>query len=384
MRRGDREYERRENIEWEVLLARVLDLLPAEQLRIHQALSDCLGGQLGQETERARQARARLEALETMRAAAERLGLPDGQAPTIPEFKQAAKETKLPMTFSAVYRAFDDNWEIAARFYRGESTPPTAAAKAVRRAIGGRNSTSTEAPITCVRLFLAQESPPVSTERADYSEWARERNESLPSDALRVVERADHIRSVCRASWSRCLAVARNEMTLEEAQEQTLGDYLSETGLLVGHHLASWVLGRSPHARHAERPGYPAPVVCLGGTNWLWLLSDIKAYGNGKRDFTHAKGSAQHAYLDTTETAALLEISFKALQGLVSTAQGRNDWSRVPAPAGKAGKWLYWERPIVERWQARHPEAVGSKPGGRPWNRSTAGHIRDEEVLPSP
>src|SRR5271169_4411009 len=115
MRPGDREYERRENNEWEVLLARALDLPQAEQLKIHKALSDCLGGQLGQETERARQARARVEALEALGAAAEHLGLPDGQAPTVPEYKQAAKETKLPMTFSAVYRAFDESWELASR-----------------------------------------------------------------------------------------------------------------------------------------------------------------------------------------------------------------------------------------------------------------------------
>lgn len=383
MRRGDREYERREDIEWEVLLARVLDLPQAEQLRIHQVLSDSLGGQLGQETERARQARARLEALEAMRAAAEQLRLPDGQAPSIPEFKQAAKETKLPMPFSAVYRAFDDNWEIAARFYRGESTPPTAAAKAVRRAIGGRNSTNTEAPITCVRLFLAQDPPPASTERADYNEWARERNENLPPGGLRVVERADHIRAVSRAGWLRCLAVARNEITLEEAQERTLGDYLSESGPLVGHHLASWVLGRSPHARHAQSAGYPEPVVCLNQTNWLWLLSDIRAYGQGKRDFTHAKGSAQHAYLDSSEIATLLGIRGN-VRDRVLRAQRRNDWSRVPTPAGRVGKGLYWERVPVERWLAEYPEAIGLKPGGRPQNGSRAGHIRSKVAEPSP
>ena len=382
MSRGDREYKRPENNEWEVLLARVLDLPQTEQLRIHQVLSDSLGGQIGQETERARQARARLEALETMRRAAEYLGLPDGQAPTIPEFKQAAKQTKLPMTFSAVYRAFDENWEVASRFYRGESIPPTAATQAVRRAILGRNRTDKEAPITCLRLFLAQEPPPASTEHAAYEAWARERNENLPPGVKRVVESANHIRTISRAGWLRCLAVARNEMTLEEAQEQALGDYLSESGPLVGQHLASWVLGLSPHSRHAKRAGYPEPVVCLNQTNWLWLLSDIRAYGNGKRDFTHAKGSAQHTYLDSSEMAALLKIRVDVLRARTFSAQSRSDWSRVPRQAGNVGKGLYWERATVERWLAEHPEAIGPKPG-RHRKRSRAENIRGEVAVPS-
>jgi hypothetical protein len=51
------------------------------------------------------------------------------------------------MPFSAVYRAFDDNWEIAARFYRGESVPPTAAAKA-----SGELSAGATAPVRKLRL----------------------------------------------------------------------------------------------------------------------------------------------------------------------------------------------------------------------------------------
>ena len=100
-----------------------------------------------------------------------------------------------------------------------------------------------------MRLFVSQDPPPASTTRLDYEAWARERNEDLADGELRVIERGDSIRSVLRTGWERCLAVAREEMTLEEAQALTLAENLSEAGPLVGHHLAelvSRVSERSP------------------------------------------------------------------------------------------------------------------------------------------
>jgi hypothetical protein len=57
-------------------MRRVLPLSPTNQLRIHGALSDELGGPLWQESERSRQSRRRREALLEMAAAATHLGLP--------------------------------------------------------------------------------------------------------------------------------------------------------------------------------------------------------------------------------------------------------------------------------------------------------------------
>jgi hypothetical protein len=70
---------------------RVLPLSPANQLRIHEALSDELGGPLWQESERSRQSRRRREALLEMAAAATHLGLPTRTAPSIPELKHDAR-----------------------------------------------------------------------------------------------------------------------------------------------------------------------------------------------------------------------------------------------------------------------------------------------------
>jgi hypothetical protein len=177
-----------------------------------------------------------------------------------------------------------------------------------------------------------------------------------------LIGSANHIRRISRASWARCLAVARNEMTLEEAQEETLDEQLSESGPLVGHHLASWILGVPVDKRLSARPGYPEPVVCLGKTNWLWLLSDIRAYGAGKRVFRHSRGHLQRTYMDSTELAEWFEISPASLQQRINNegeARGR-----IPPRAGRAGKRLYWERPQVERWLQQHPSVIGRKGTG--------------------
>ena len=161
-RQRPRPHQRKDE-EWQAALRRVLLLPSADQLRVLDALGDLLSGPLWQESERVRQARLRVEALEAIGVAAAHLGLPPGTAPTIPEFKRAASETDLPMTFNAVYEAFEKRWDIAKRFYRREHVPATAVQRRSRRAALGRNRGNREHPLTCLRLFLNQDPPPAST-----------------------------------------------------------------------------------------------------------------------------------------------------------------------------------------------------------------------------
>jgi hypothetical protein len=114
----------------------------------------------------------------------------------------------------------------------------------------------------------------------------------------------------------------------------------------VGAQLAGWMLGLNRTGAHTTRSDYPQPVVCLFGSNWLWLRSDIEAYGQGHRRFTHQRGALQREYLDSREIAERLGITLNAVRKRVELAQ----WERVPRTAGKAGKQLYWSRPEVERW----------------------------------
>jgi hypothetical protein len=348
--------------EWQTVLRRVLDLAAADQLRVLHALSESLGGELWRESERARQARVRHEALEAMRVAGKHLQLPDGQAPTIPEFKRAARETKLPMSFGAVYGAFDERWDLASRYYRGERIPETAAQRAMRRRYLGRRDGVREAPLAGVRLFLAQKPPPAATRAGDYEAWAREFNEDPPDGYGRITENPWHISTMLGLGWERILQVAGGGKELAQAQREELTATLSEAGPLVGHRLASQILGLSPHARHAKQPSYPQPVVCLGASNWLWLRSDIEGYAAGRRDFTHERDALQGQYLDSRQLGQLLGgISGEAVRSRLAAEL----WERVPRPAGKAGKHHYWSRADVERWLAERPRQLGRLPGRR-------------------
>jgi hypothetical protein len=283
--------------------------------------------------------------------AAAHLDLPRGKAPTIAEFKQAARETHLPMTFMAVYAAFEGRWETATRVYEGKKVPRTPAQRAVQRAILGRNRTDKEPPLTCIRMFLTQDPPPASTGLEDYRAWAQQKNENLRAGEKRVVEDANHIHSVLRVGWERCLEVARDETTLKRAQALTLSEYMTETGPLISHHLASWYLGLSPYSRHAGRPGYPAPVIRVHETNWLWLRAHIEEFKAGKRDFTHEPGALEGTYLDSPALVKLINLNPKDLHAFLRRGYSTNRWDRLPAPTGRAGRYLYWDRAYVTNWQ---------------------------------
>jgi len=122
----------REKDEFALLLARVGELPEARQLEFHRVLSEVLGGKLGEETERSKQVRQRREALDVMRAAAEHLGLPQGQAPSVDQFKQAARDASLPMSFKRVHSLFDGRWHLACRYYQGLPVPRIAREQARR------------------------------------------------------------------------------------------------------------------------------------------------------------------------------------------------------------------------------------------------------------
>ena len=58
------------SLQADILVARVLELPPAQQLRVHDVLEEVLGEErLGVQTQRSKEVRARAEALEAMRPA---------------------------------------------------------------------------------------------------------------------------------------------------------------------------------------------------------------------------------------------------------------------------------------------------------------------------
>lgn len=83
----------RAEVESRSLLARVKELPVAERLAFHRALTEDLGGHLGEELEREREIRRRHEAIEAMRQASRLLDLPGERAPNAQEYREAARQT---------------------------------------------------------------------------------------------------------------------------------------------------------------------------------------------------------------------------------------------------------------------------------------------------
>jgi len=244
--------------EWQTVLRRATDLVGRDQLKLLHVFSDYLGADLWKETERAQQARLRYEAVETLRVAAQHLGLPNDQPLNIPQFKRAARETALPMSFGAVYDAFERHWDLAERFYRGERIPETAAQRRMRRTFLGRRQGAREAPLTGVRLFLTQDPAPTATRSEDYEAWAREFNENPPDGYARVSENAWHISSMLGLGWDHLVEVAAGRKELQRAQRESLSAALSEAGPPVGHRLAA----RCSASRRT--PGTPSSPTTRG------------------------------------------------------------------------------------------------------------------------
>jgi predicted DNA-binding transcriptional regulator AlpA len=287
-----------------------------------------------------------------MRAAATHLGLPAGQAPMVEEFKRAARETDLPMTFGVAHAAFEKRWGDAQRFFRGEHVPETAAQRRTRREAKAMRSPESEHPLTGLRRFLAQEPPPASTTRDDYERWAREMNANLPRGWGRIAQNSNNLCRVLGTSWEGALRVARGETRLEHEQQESLAAKLAATGPLVGTDLAARMLGVNRNDL-VKLPDHPQPVAVLGSKP-LWLRSEIEAYKAGKRVFRHERGSQQGDWVDTSGLAERLGVAQRSVARWVENSR----WHKVPRPAGMTADRRYWRRREVDQWLRERAEST--------------------------
>jgi predicted DNA-binding transcriptional regulator AlpA len=354
MRNGE-EQARWGDVEWRLLLGRVLELPEAQQLRMHQALSEALGGRLGRESKRASEARSRLEAVEAIREAAVVLGLPPGEAPNVEEFKRVARGGALSMSFRTVYGAFEERWELATRLYEERPIPLSPAQRAIKREVKRGHGANLQAPIVGLRMWLEDSPADTRLSASDYQEWAIEHNERRSAGERRVIEETGTISRRLRLSWPRALAVAQGEIDLEVAQEEDLAERLGECGPLVGVELACYLLELKTNEARIKRPGYPRFVARLGRTPH-WLLDEIRAYQQEKRTFDHAPGSLEGSYLDSHEVAEMIgvhryELRSRLNRERLGVKQRRSD-PYLPPPAGLSGARYYWDRAAVEAWLA--------------------------------
>jgi predicted DNA-binding transcriptional regulator AlpA len=339
--------------EYELLLARLLELPEAQQLRVYEGLTEALGGRLGQETEREKLAGQRAEAMKAMKQAAEYLGLPSGKAPKVAQFKRAARETELSMGFKAVYEAFDGMWELAMRCYEELPIRLNAAQRAVMREIHRGSSKHLQAALVGLRMWLDESPPNTGLTPTDYEDWAREKNEKPAPGSRRLLEKASTISAHLWIPWSYAVPVAKREMTLEDAQKIYADEQLKVAGVIVPLEIAAYLMGLPTGDRNIDRPGYPRYTALIHGKPH-WLLSDIHAYQNGTRDFRHGPGIFQRSYMDALEVAKSIGVSRNHLRVLLREANGK--YWQVPKPAGLTKNQPYWLRSDVARWMKARDE----------------------------
>jgi hypothetical protein len=121
------------------------------------------------------------------------------------------------------------------------------------------------------------------------------------------------MRMTLRTTWNRILAVARGEMTLEQAQRERLVEVLTRTGDYVGLTHAGWLLSMSTSTvnKYRSRTGFPPHVARVDGDP-LWLRADIEAYRDhadayrsGQREWEHDEGCLDHELIGSDQIEAL-------------------------------------------------------------------------------
>ena len=316
--------------EYELLLDRLLELPEAQQLRVYEGLTEALGGRLGEETERAKLAGRRADAMKAMTQAAEHLGLPPGKAPKVAQFKQAATETELGMSFKAVHEAFDGMWELAMRCYEEQPIPLSAAQRAVRREISRRHGKHLQLALIGLRMWLDESPPDTSFAPTDYRDWAREKNEKRVSGQRRLIESPSTLQDHLWVSRPYAVAVADEAISLDDAQRKYVDEQVEIAGPLVRLEIAAYLMGLPTGDTNLDRPGYPK-YAALIGRKPHWLLSDIHAYQSGKREFRHGAGIFQRSYVDAQEVARTLGMPRSRLSALVANANDK-DWEAPVQP----------------------------------------------------
>jgi len=346
---SDDEDTQRSDADWRLLAYRALELPEAQQLRIHRALSDAVGGRLGQETERDAKARRRLEAVEAMREAAAYLGLEEGKAPLVEDFKEADRETQLSMGFRPVYAAFDNSWELARRCYEELPIPRNAALRALYREVARGGGKDLQDPVIGLRMWLEDAPVDGAFGPGDYHAWAVEVNERRDSGERRLIESPTTLRDRLRVSWPYALTVARQETTLADARRAYREELLASRDFLP-RALVRVVLDLPPESEEMDDDGFPKPVMRWRGESH-WSQSDIRAYQEGRRFRGQGARDIRNLYMDATEVADYIDLERSKLMHQLKAA--KPDYYKIPPPAGKSGTAYYWKRAEVKSWLER-------------------------------
>jgi hypothetical protein len=316
----------------------------ADQLQMHEAWGAYLGLDPGHPTKVARKRELLTLAIECLRRAAKHHHLPDGQAPIIREYQEAQQALELELSSHKIWRAFG-GWRWAQAACVGEQTQASAEQTAHSRATRGIRRVS--APyIEQVKAWLDEH--PRSTTEKDHENYVVEYNDKLPPGTPKLVT-PNTVRVQLGISWEDAKAVARGEMSLDDAREVALGTISTSSDLAligVGDIGRLRKMSRSVVAADTERLGFPVHVATVNGMR-AWMLNDVLAYYDRHTVPSRTKGELQDEILDGRQMEERLHRTGDYLR----TAIHKRAWHRIPQPAGQVSKNHYWKRNDVEQWK---------------------------------
>jgi hypothetical protein len=328
------------------VIQQVLRLPNLAKFEVFNALAGDLGVELGKASREQQRALARKEALEALLTAAEHLGLPAGEAPTMPQFDQAADELGLDWNSARVIRVWE-RWRLAQEVFNGEREARSLLGRDFRAA-KSRSLKNREEPIRGVKHWLR--SRPRRKIATAYDEFAKAENASKGPEEKRL-RSAWSVRNALGLRWPSVIAVARGQFSVRAAREHELAELLPKatTNAILGLPGAVRLLGRSEGAvrRTSEQSRhFPVPVAVIEGRR-AWLYEDLKRYKRGLAAPKRSEAELQFLYMDAPELRARLKLSAEALVRRVKEQR----WDLVPRPEGAVAAGVpYWLREKVEDW----------------------------------
>lgn len=361
----------RTQTERDAVMQRIFALSVREQLEVHRLLSECLGGQVGEDTQQVQEARGRDEALRAMERVANHLGLPTGVAPKVTQYREVergknGRAVTEGFGSARVIRAWG-RYRFAEQAFRHEKVPIMAAERSLRRQSAGV-AHPYETSLAGVRKWLATE--PALPRLSDYDAYAHEHNDALTTGKASglALAMSKAVRARLRLNWEDVLRVAKGEAEYEELRTQhdqkraeaddgPLG-LISTT--VIEFHLG---LNKQSVKRRREREDFPRPVAVVTG-RYAWLLSDILAYREGEAVPERTQGEMQHLIMDSDEIAKLLGIQPASVRWAIKSRS-----TTVPPADGHVGNALYWLRENVEAWLRANPNYAERRKAGLRFRR---------------
>jgi hypothetical protein len=327
----------------------VLGLPALAKFEVFDALREDLAGVLSEENPENRRVRERREALLVIKRVAEHLDLPADKAPTTKQFNEVADQLVEGWDSARVTRLWE-RWRMAKDSYLGTRRIDSPASRKRRGRLRGhvKRGNQEEHYFDSVKRWLDSE-PELLTKPA-YDEFAEIYNADLRAGDQPLI-RAETIRRGLPLDWLNIVAVARGDLTMDEALKTELAEQLptNRKDALVGLAAIAKLFNRPSERMEnlaREDKDFPVPVAHIRG-NRAWLYEDMKLYKRGLEAPKRTEDELQSQFMDAHELGARLDLKFQVLQRIIWDQR----WDRAPQPEGAiATGYYYWKRAKVETW----------------------------------